>query len=158
MKKLIHPPPFVRDTALLIARVILGVVLIAHGLQKFAEWTIPGTAQSFAEMGVPLPEVAAPVAAVVELVGGVLLLVGAFAAVTGLVVALQMAAAAVIVHVGNGLFAADGGWELVGVIAAAALAVGVAGAGRYSVDEWLVRRRAGATRHERELEPVDARR
>lgn len=144
MKTIQNPPAVVRDIALLIARVLLGVVLIAHGLQKFGEWTIAGTAQAFGQMGVALPGIAAPVAAVIELVGGILLLVGAFSAVAGLLVALQMGVAAVLVHVGNGVFADKGGWELVGVIAAAALAVGVAGAGRYSVDALLNRKQAKA--------------
>lgn len=144
MKNLITPPAAVRDIALLIARVIVGVVLIAHGLQKFLTWGIAGTTESFAQMGVPLPQVSAPLAAVVEVVGGVLLIVGAFSAVTGVIVALLMAGAAVIAHVGNGIFAADGGWELVGVIAATALAAGVAGPGRYSVDALLTRRTPAA--------------
>lgn len=141
MKTVLTPPALVRDLALLVARVLLGVVLIAHGLQKFAEWTIAGTAQAFGQMGVPLPGIAAPVAAVIELVGGVLLLVGAFSAIVGLLVALQMGVAAVIVHVASGVFVGNGGWELVGVIAAAALAIGFAGAGRFSVDAYLTRSR-----------------
>ncbi|WP_083313168.1 DoxX family protein [Corynebacterium sp. HMSC076D02] len=39
--------------AMLAARVVLGVILIAHGWQKFSEWTIAGTTQSFEGMGVP---------------------------------------------------------------------------------------------------------
>lgn len=146
MKSVLNPPALARDIALLVARVLLGVVLIAHGLQKFGEWTLGGTAQAFGQMGVALPGIAAPVAAVVELIGGVLLLVGAFSAVTGLIVALQMGVAAVIVHVGNGVFIDNGGWELVGVIAAAALAVAAAGPGRYSVDALLTRKQGKAER------------
>lgn len=157
MKTIQNPPAIVRDIALLVARVLLGVVLIAHGLQKFGEWTISGTAQAFGQMGVALPGIAAPVAAVIELVGGILLLVGAFSAVAGLLVALQMGVAAVIVHVGNGVFADKGGWELVGVIAAAALAVGVAGAGRYSVDALMNRKQNKVeVAEERELETTNA--
>lgn len=157
MKTVLTPPALARDIALLIARILLGVVLIAHGLQKFGEWTIGGTVQAFGQMGVPLPGLAAPVAAVIELVGGVLLLVGAFSAIVGLIVALQMGVAAVIVHVTAGLFVGDGGWELVGVIAAAALAIGFAGAGRFSVDHYLGRGRTATTvAPERELEQVNA--
>ena len=62
--------PAARDALLLVARVLLGVVLIAHGWQKFATYGIGGTAGSFAQMGIPLPAVAAVFAAVVELAGG----------------------------------------------------------------------------------------
>lgn len=55
--------------AMLAARVILGVILIAHGWQKFSEWTIAGTTQSFEGMGVPAASIAAPAAAIIELVG-----------------------------------------------------------------------------------------
>lgn len=144
MNLVLNPPTVVRDIALLVARVLLGVVLIAHGLQKFVTWTLAGTAEAFGQIGVPAASVSAPVSAVIELVDGVLLLVGLFAPIAGLLVALQMGVAAVLVHVGNGVFVSENGWELVAVIAAAALAVGVAGAGRYSVDSWVAGRRAPA--------------
>ncbi len=44
-------------------------------------------------------------------------------------------------HIGNGVFVGSGGWELVGVIAAAALLLAGAGAGRFSVDHALSARR-----------------
>ena len=127
-------PPAARDAALLVARVIVGVVLIAHGWQKFATWGIGGTTQAFTGMGVPLPAVSAVYAAVVELVGGALLVAGAATALVGVLVVLDMLGAALLVHIGNGVLASDGGWELVGVIGAAALVFAAVGAGRYSVD------------------------
>lgn len=156
MNTVLNPPAAVRDVALLIARVLLGTVLIAHGGQKFFEWTIAGTTQAFGQMGVPFPALSAPVAAVIELVGGVLLLAGAFSAIAGLVVALHMGAAAVLAHIPAGIFIDNGGWELVGVIAAAALAVGVAGAGRYSVDALLSRTASTEGTRARERQTVNA--
>ncbi|MBB1509027.1 DoxX family protein [Tessaracoccus sp. MC1756] len=154
MKSLIAFPAAARNVALLIARVILGTVLIAHGVQKFSEWTLAGTGAAFEQMGVPAPQLSATVAAFVELVGGLLLLVGAFSAIAGLIVAVEMAGAAVLVHLSGGVFVAANGWELVGVIAAAALAVGVAGAGRYSVDAMILSRSAGVAAETREPQPV----
>lgn len=127
----------IRDAALLIARVLLGVVLIAHGWQKLVTDGLGAVAADFGEMGIPLPAVAAGYATVVELAGGVLLVAGACTAVVGLLVVVDMVGAAFFVHIGNGLFAREGGWELVGVIAALALALAAAGAGRYSVDHVL---------------------
>ena len=134
-------PQPVRDVVLLVARVLVGIVLLAHGWQKFATYGIEGTAGSFAQMGVPLPVVSAAFAAVVELVGGAALLLGAATVVAGLLVVLEMLGAFLLVHVGNGVFVADGGYELVGVIAAAALLLAAVGAGRYSVDGVLAGRR-----------------
>src|SRR5699024_12385019 len=64
------------SAGLLIARIILGVVLIAHGWQKFNEWTIAATTEAFTGMGVPAAGSAAPIAATIELVGGILILLG----------------------------------------------------------------------------------
>lgn len=133
-----------RDVALLIVRIVLGVIVIAHGAQKVFSYGIGGTAASFAQMGVPLPPVSAVVTVVIELVGGVLLLVGFATAVAGLFVALEMLAAALLVHVSHGIFAADNGWELVGAIGAAALALAAVGPGRFSIDHAVGSRRPTA--------------
>lgn len=137
-------PRSVRDAALLAARLVLGVVLIAHGWQKFATFGLGGTAESFAGMGIPLAPVAAAFAAVVELVGGVLLLVGAATAVAGVLVLVNMLGAALLVHISNGVFVTEGGWELVGVIGALALVLAADGAGRFSIDHALAARRSPA--------------
>jgi putative oxidoreductase len=137
-------PPSVRDAALLVARLLLGVVLIAHGWQKVVTNGLGATAEGFGRMGVPAAPVSAAYAGIVELVGGALLLIGAATAVVGVLVVLDMLGAALIVHVGNGVMVTDGGWELVGVIGAAALALAAVGAGRYSVDHGLAARRTPA--------------
>ena len=139
-------PQTARDALMLVARIVLGVVLIAHGWQKFAQYGIGGTASSFAQMGVPLPAVSAVFAAVVELVGGIALLAGAATVVAALLVVLDMLGAFVLVHIGNGVFVTDGGFELVGVIAAAALLLAATGPGRFSVDHALAGRRRATVR------------
>ena len=110
-----------RDALLLVARVLIGIVLIAHGWQKFATYGIGGVTASFAQMGVPLPAVAAVFAAVVELAGGAALLLGAATVIAGALVVLDMLGAFLLVHIGNGVFVTDNGFELVGAIAATAL-------------------------------------
>ncbi|GAB3707068.1 DoxX family protein [Mariniluteicoccus flavus] len=140
MRTLLHPPAALRDAALLVSRVLLGVVLMAHGWQKFAEWGLGGTAQSFGKMGVPAPQVSAVFSAVVELVGGALLILGAFTPAVAALVAINMLGAFLFAHAGKGVFVKDGGWELVAVIGAAAVALIGAGAGRFSVDGLLGRR------------------
>jgi putative oxidoreductase len=145
MAALLTPPAALRNTGLLIGRVLLGVVLIAHGWQKFSEWTIAGTTQSFQGMGVPLAGVSAPVAAIVELVGGILMVLGLATPIVGALVAIQMLVAAVLVHVAQGVFVGANGWELVGMIGALALVLAVTGAGRYSLDQVIVGRRTAAS-------------
>ena len=79
-------------------------------------------------------------AAVVELVAAALLL-GAATVVAGALVVLDMLGAFLLVHIGNGVFVTDGGFELVWAIAAAALVLVAVGPGRFSVDAALAGRR-----------------
>jgi len=82
----------------------------------------------------------------VELIGGAALLVGMFTAVAGVLLALDMLGALLIVHIDKGVFVAGGGYELVVALGVGALLLAVFGAGRYSVDGLLGRKvgRAGA--------------
>ncbi len=93
-------------------------------------------------MGVPAPGLTSALAAVIELVGGIFLLIGAATPWVAVVIALQMLAAYLFAHIGNGVFISNGGFELVGAIAAASLALAAVGAGRFSVDHLLASRRA----------------
>jgi putative oxidoreductase len=137
-------PTSARDALLLVARVIVGVVLIAHGAQKLFSYGIGGTAAAFAEMGVPVSSAAAVFATVVELVGGAALLLGAATVVAGALVVLDMLGAFLLVHIGNGVFVTDNGFELVAVIAAVALLLVAVGPGRLSIDHALAGRRTAA--------------
>lgn len=140
MRNLFRPPAIVRDIALLITRILLGVILMAHGWQKFSTWGLSGTAASFEQMGAPVPQLSAAVAATVELVGGLALILGIATPAVALLAALNMLGAYLIAHTGAGIFVKDGGWELVGAIGTAALALVGAGAGRFSLDGLLGRR------------------
>ncbi|UZX05159.1 DoxX family protein [Arthrobacter sp. CDRTa11] len=124
-------------SAITILRVILGFLFAAHGWQKFNEFTIAGTQASFAKMGVPAAELAAPVIASLELAGGIALILGVLTRVVAALLALDMLGALFLVHAPAGVFAATGGYELVLLLAAAALALTLTGAGRLSVDRAL---------------------
>ena len=116
-------------TAVTILRIILGFLFAAHGWQKFNEFTIAGTQASFAKMGVPAAEIAAPAVAVLELAGGIALIVGILTRLVAAMLAVDMLGALFLVHAPAGIFASAGGYELVLVLAAAALAVALTGAG-----------------------------
>lgn len=130
------PAPY-RDIALLIARVLLGVVMFAHGYQKMVINGIGRTTEGFESLSIPLAIVSASFVTMVEFAGSALLILGAltpFVSAGNLVI---MAGAAVFVHGKNGIFVADGGWELVGVIGAGFLMLAACGPGRYSVDHLI---------------------
>jgi putative oxidoreductase len=130
-----------RDLGLLIVRVGLGVVMIAHGWQKYALNTLDGTRQGFTQLGVPFPELAAPGVTALEIFGGAAIILGLLTPLVGLAYAATMIGAIVLVHAPNGFFAGDGGFEFVGLIAVLSLGLAVAGAGRFSLDHALVGRR-----------------
>lgn len=138
-------PAPVRDIVLLLARVALGVIFIAHGWQKLRTNTVEGTAQFFDQAGVPLPTVSAWFATLVELVGGAMLIVGLAVPVVGLLLAIDMLGAYLFVHAGNGIFVTpDGGYEFVLALGALSLVLAAVGPGKLSLDHLLVGRRRGA--------------
>ena len=124
-------------TAITTLRIVLGFLFAAHGWQKFNEWTIAGTQASFVKMGVPAAEIAAPAVAVLELAGGIALILGILTRVVAALLALNMLGALFLVHAPAGVFAANGGYELVLLLAAGAFALALTGAGRASVDRAL---------------------
>jgi putative oxidoreductase len=128
-----------QDLALLAARVLLGVVLIAHGWQKLDDQGLHATAAGFESMGIPAPLASAYYATFVELVGGGLLVLGLLTRLVGVLVVGDMLGAFWFAHRGTEVFADQGGWELVAVIGAVALGLVAAGAGRISVDAGFTR-------------------
>ena len=125
---------WIRDFAILLARVVVGIVFMAHGWQKLSTNGIDSVAAFFGQIGMPLPVVAAWFSALVELIGGAALILGAVTPVAALLLVADMVGAYVFVHLGNGIFVDQGGFELVGALAAASLILAAVGAGRYSVD------------------------
>lgn len=129
----------VQDLALLVTRVVLGVVLIAHGWQKLDSQGLDATAQGFEAMGIPAPLASAYYATFVELVGGALLVAGLLTRLVAVLVLGDMLGAFWFAHRGTEVFTTDGGWELVAMIGAVALALVAAGAGRVSLDAGVTR-------------------
>ncbi|PKW17352.1 putative oxidoreductase [Saccharopolyspora spinosa] len=129
----------VRDFFALIGRLGIGIILLAHGWQKLIGYGPDAVAQSFAAMHIPLPQVSAWFATLVELVGGVFLVLGLLLPLVGVLVAIEMAGAVLLVHLPHGLFSPMG-FELPLAIGAAALALGFNG-GHWSLDHGLFGRR-----------------
>ena len=97
--------------AALVLRVSLGVMYIAHSLVlKHFMYTLPGTAQFFASIG--LPAALAYLTFWGELVGGVALVAGIGTRIVALGL-IPILLGATWVHAGNGwvFSAANGGWE-----------------------------------------------
>ena len=135
---MIEPSAKIRisDVTALLARVVVGLVFIAHGLPKATD--LQGTAAGFDSMGVPLPQLGALLAVGIEVGAAVALIVGFALPVAGVLLALMMGGAYYFAHVGDPLV---GGFELLLVLAVSALALGFSG-GRYRVDSVMPWRRS----------------
>jgi putative oxidoreductase len=117
------------DLALLVVRLILGAVLLSHGIPKITGWE--GMHGFFASAGVALPTVSLAFALLAEVGGGILILLGLWIEVAAVLVMVDMVGAIFFVVKGSAFDLGKGGIEL--IIFSLALALLLAGAGRYSV-------------------------
>lgn len=140
MHRLLTPTPARVDLALLILRVVAGTILFMHGWQKVFQYGFAGVTQGFAGMGVPMPGIVGPFIALLELIGGIALVIGLLTPLFAALLAADMAGAIVLVHLPKGFFLPEG-YEFALSLLGACLALMLAGAGRYSVDGSLARRR-----------------
>src|ERR1051325_10827294 len=123
-----------KDVALLLGRIGVAVVFLAHGLQKWNNG-IDGTAKFFEMTGIPLPTGAAAFPMTVEILGSVAFIVGFLLPLVGIGYGVISVGALLSVHIDNGL-TGQGGYELVLVLALAGLALGFSG-GRLSLAHLL---------------------
>jgi putative oxidoreductase len=131
------------DLALFILRIVIGVVFIAHGWQKLFTFGPAGAGAGFASMGVPFPNIMGPIVGVIEILGGVALIFGMLTQLASLCLACDVAGAIIFFHAKHGFFV-PAGVEFVLSLLAAVVALGLAGAGEYSIDALVARRRADA--------------
>ena len=136
----------ISDATALLARIVVGVVFIAHGLPKLTDPS--GTAQFFEAVGIPAPQFSALLGAAIEVGAGTALVVGFALPVAGLALAFMMGSAYFFVHVGDPLV---GGFELPLVMGVTALALAFSG-GRYAVDRLLPWGRVRQERSDEESE------
>jgi putative oxidoreductase len=137
-----------RDLVLLLARIGLGVIMIAHAklMYDFAGGSIIGVGALLAQSSVPLPAITGPAIVLFEFVGGGAMIVGLAVRIIGFLMALNMVGAWMFVHT-SPLFAMDhNGPELVIMIALLGLVLAAVGSGRFGLDHLIIaRRRARAT-------------
>lgn len=131
------------EAALTALRIVVGIIFVAHGVQKLAD--PQATAQAFASMGIPGPALSVWLAIVGEFVGGLGLLLGALTRIAALGPLVTMIAAIIWVHLGNGLFAQKGGFEYPLVLLLTALVFAVHGGGPFSLDAYVKRSRDSRT-------------
>lgn len=130
--------------ASLILRVPVGLTLAAHGAQKLFGWFggfgLEGTGQWLASLGLEPGYLMALMAGGAEFFGGLALALGLLTRPAALVTAFAMLVAIFAVHIGNGLFMSNNGYEFAMTLFVVTLALAIQGAGRFSLDNVLLKR------------------
>ena len=133
-----------KDEALLVLRVVLGVIFFMHGSQKvlgfFGGQGLTATIQFF-QSKLGIPTVLGYTAAFTEFFGGIALILGLFTRLAALGIGINMVVATLKVHLANGFFlnwfcqsGKGHGYEYNLALIAMALALVLAGGGNFSLD------------------------
>ncbi len=120
------------DLALLILRIALGVMFLAHGFTKLLVFTPAGTAHYFESLG--FPGFVGYLTILFEIGGGALLLLGILTRLIAILTVIQMIVISFI-HSANGwsFSNAGGGFEYPAFMALTALSLALLGNGRFSI-------------------------
>src|SRR4249919_3319552 len=123
---------------LLLARVVLGLLMAAHGTQKLFGWFggygLKNTGEFFVQLGFRPGRLFATAASIGEVSSGLLTALGFLGPVGPAIMISVMIVAALSVHWPNGIFAASNGIEVPLLYATGALGLALVGPGPYSVD------------------------
>lgn len=122
------------DTGKLVLRLVLGVVVLLHGVAKLRGGVDPIEGMLVAH---GLPGALAYGALLGEVVGPLLLISGFYARIGALLIAINMLFAVGLAHVGQlGMLNEQGGWalELQAMFLGSAIALALLGPGRFSVN------------------------
>jgi putative oxidoreductase len=118
-----------------------GAIFAAHGAQKLFGWFggygLEGTAGWMASIGLEPGLLMATASGGAEFFGGLLLVAGLLVRPAALMLAITMVVAIVIVHLPNGLFMSNNGYEFGLALLAVSVSLVVRGAGSFSADRLL---------------------
>ena len=139
MSSMINKVLFTRaGYGLTVLRVFVGVIFAAHGAQKlfgaFGGHGLAGTAQFMESLGLAPGYLMAMLAGGTEFFGGLALIVGLLARPAALGLTFVSLVAIFTVHISNGLFMANNGYEFALALLGGSIAVLIEGAGKLSVD------------------------
>jgi putative oxidoreductase len=129
------------STGLLVARLVFGLSMSAHGAQKLFGWFggygLNATGEFFVKLGFRPARAFAAIASLTEVVGGLLIALGLLGPVGPALMLSVMIVAAVTVHWSNGYFATANGIELPVLYATVAVVLAFTGPGLFSLDALL---------------------
>ena len=149
MSSLINKVLFTRaGYGLTILRIAVGVIFAAHGSQKlfglFGGYGLAGTAQYMESIGLTPGYLMATLAGGTEFFAGLALIIGLLVRPAALGLTFLSLVAIFTVHISNGLFMANNGYEFALALLGGSLAVLIEGAGKLSVDRAIAGRSAAS--------------
>lgn len=122
-------------------RLPLGIIFAAHGAQKLFGWFggygLEGTGQWMASIGLEPGVLLAALSGSAEFFGGLFLIFGLLTRPSALVLAVTMVVAIFSVHINNGLFMSNNGYEFGLALLAGAVSLLISGGGRASADSLI---------------------
>jgi len=128
---------------LTVVRMLVGIIFMAHGAQKlfglFGGYGLQGTGQWMESIGLAPGYLMALLSGSAEFFGGLALVIGLLARPAALALSVTLVVAIFSVHIGNGLFMSNNGYEFALALLAGTVAVLIEGAGRFSVDRLIAR-------------------
>jgi putative oxidoreductase len=124
------------DLALLFLRVVFGLFFAVHGWGKLRSG-IAGTEKWFEGIGMKWPGLQARMAAGTEISAGIALAIGLLTPIAAAAIVGVMIVATWVAHRKGGFFIYNNGWEYTVSIAVVAIAIGISGPGRFSLDRAL---------------------
>lgn len=136
MQIAVHTSPALQAWGIAVLRAVVGLVFLAHGLQKAFATGMTGVAEFMGQVGIPLPMAAAVLVTAVEIVGGLALIAGFFTRWVAIPLAIEMLVAAVVVHGPSGFFLPNG-FEYALTLLASSVSLSLLGPGTYAVDNVL---------------------
>ena len=129
------------NVGLALFRLVLGLLMAAHGAQKLFGWFggygLAAVSGYFESLGFRPGRFFATAASLAEFSGGLLLVLGLFGPIGPALMVSVMIVAAISVHWQNGLFAMSNGIEVPLLYATGATTLALTGPGSYSLDAWL---------------------
>jgi putative oxidoreductase len=140
MRLFSSPSPRQLDSALLILRLIVGAIFVAHGGQKLFTYGMDGVAAGFGQMGIPLPSLMAPLVSLLEFAGGIALVVGVMTRIVAFGLAFNMLGAIAFAHAQQGFFLPNG-IEFALVLFGCAALLTLTGSGTFALDTAFARSR-----------------
>jgi len=136
--------------ALLILRVALGATFIIHGYPKLFPSGPAGFAGFLQNLGFPAPALFAWIVSIVEFGGGIAMISGLLVRYVGVLMTIEMLVTSTKVKMAHGVGfvgARGAGWELDFLLLAIALALALLGAGSFSIDGMLAKRKRPAAQN-----------